>query len=88
MAKKRKKCPFCGAEVNKDNLNRHFLKVHGDLSEKDFKKKGLKMPAGAGGRKPRQVGKRASKKGNKITKTVSESKAKVVPEIASYSKNL
>ena len=66
MAKKRKKCPFCGAEVNKDNLNRHFLKVHGNLDKSDFEKKGLKKPNGIGGKKTRKKGKRESKKGNKL----------------------
>jgi cyclophilin family peptidyl-prolyl cis-trans isomerase len=69
LAKKRKKCPFCGAEVNKDNFNRHFLKVHGDLDERDFKIKGYKKPIGLGGKKTRKVGKRESKKGYKITNT-------------------
>jgi cyclophilin family peptidyl-prolyl cis-trans isomerase len=29
-----KECPFCGAEVNKENLEKHFLKVHKDLKKK------------------------------------------------------
>lgn len=69
MTKKRKKCPFCGAEVNKENLNKHLLKVHGELDERDFKLKGLKKPAGAGAKKARKVGKRESKKGNIISNT-------------------
>ena len=67
MAKKRKECPFCYAEVNKENFNKHLTKVHNDLSEKDFEKKGLEKPGGAGSRRPRKVGKRASKKGKKIS---------------------
>jgi cyclophilin family peptidyl-prolyl cis-trans isomerase len=67
LAKKRKKCPFCYAEVNKENLERHFLKVHGELSKEEFKKHGLKKPSRIGGKKKTQkVGKRASKKGNKL----------------------
>jgi cyclophilin family peptidyl-prolyl cis-trans isomerase len=70
LAKKRKKCPFCGADVNKENLERHFLKVHGELSKEDFKKEGLKKPSGTRGKKkPRKVGKRVSKKGAKIYNT-------------------
>lgn len=44
MAKKAKKCPFCGAVLKKENFNRHLSKVHGDLSEKEFRRKGLKRP--------------------------------------------
>jgi cyclophilin family peptidyl-prolyl cis-trans isomerase len=70
LAKKRKKCPFCGAEVNKENLDRHFLKVHNDLDEKDYKTKGLKKPIGTHGKKEtRKVGKREAKKGNKLNNT-------------------
>jgi cyclophilin family peptidyl-prolyl cis-trans isomerase len=69
VAKKRKKCPFCGAEVNKENLDRHFLKVHKDLNESDFKKKGLKKPVGLSGKKPKKKGKREAKRGNIIDNT-------------------
>jgi len=69
MVKKRKKCPFCGAEVNKENLDRHFLKVHSELHEKDYEKKGLKMPIGiASKKKTQKEGTRESKKGNPIKK--------------------
>ena len=65
-----KKCPFCATEVNKENLDRHFLKVHGDLGEKDFAKKGLTKPSATTGKKKSpKVGTRESKKGNKIRST-------------------
>lgn len=44
MAKKSKNCPFCGVEVKKENLERHFLKVHGDISKKEYELMGLKKP--------------------------------------------
>jgi hypothetical protein len=63
LAKKRKKCPFCAAEVNKENFDRHLLKVHSDLDEKDFKKKGLKAPIGAAStKKTQKEGKKGSRK--------------------------
>jgi cyclophilin family peptidyl-prolyl cis-trans isomerase len=54
LAKRRKKCPFCGVEVKKENLDRHLHKVHSDLKKKDFEKKGLKKPVGAMGKKKTQ----------------------------------
>ncbi len=63
MAKRRKKCPFCGAEVNKENLDRHLLKVHSELDEEDYEKKGLKKPIGTASKKKTQgKGKRDSRK--------------------------
>jgi cyclophilin family peptidyl-prolyl cis-trans isomerase len=63
LAKKRKKCPFCGNEVNKENLDRHLLKVHSDLKEEDFEKKGLKTPIGfATKKKTQKEGKKGSRK--------------------------
>ena len=44
MAKKMKECPFCGAEVNKANLGKHFIKAHQDLDERDFELMGLNKP--------------------------------------------
>jgi cyclophilin family peptidyl-prolyl cis-trans isomerase len=57
-------CPFCYTEVNKENLEKHLLKVHGDLDKGDFEQKGLKKPVGAvGEKKAVKEGTRVSKKG-------------------------
>lgn len=86
MAKKRKECPFCYAEVNKENLNRHLLKVHGDLDEKDFESKGLKKPVGATGeKKPIKEGARISKKGNPFKKSKTSAAIAVVAVIVMIS---
>jgi cyclophilin family peptidyl-prolyl cis-trans isomerase len=45
MAKTTKECPFCGAEVKKENFNRHLLKAHKDAGEKEFGEKGMSKPA-------------------------------------------
>lgn len=72
-----KKCPFCGAEVNKENLDKHFLKVHGDLDKEDFKREGLKKPVGTAGRKRTQSKgkagqrKRKPKKKDRVSTAVS-----------------
>jgi peptidyl-prolyl cis-trans isomerase B (cyclophilin B) len=39
-----KECPFCGVEVNKAKLEKHFLKAHGDLSKKKYTKAGYEKP--------------------------------------------
>ena len=50
MAKKTKECPFCMAEVKKENLSRHLLKAHGELGEEEFRTRGLQKPLEAGER--------------------------------------
>jgi cyclophilin family peptidyl-prolyl cis-trans isomerase len=52
---KKKKCPFCAAEVNKENFNKHLFKVHKDLDKEEFKKEGLKKPSGDAARKKSQT---------------------------------
>lgn len=77
MAKKRKKCPFCGVEVNKENFDKHLLKVHKNLKKKDFEKKGLKKPVGAASKKKDQdegkkvTRKRKPKKKDRVTPAIS-----------------
>jgi peptidyl-prolyl cis-trans isomerase B (cyclophilin B) len=77
MAKKTKKCPFCKAEVKKENLDRHLHKVHSDLKKKDFEKKGLKKSVGAPGKKKIQsegktgVRKRKPKKKDRVSAVIS-----------------
>lgn len=44
-------CPFCGAEVAKDNYSRHLLKTHGDKSDEEWKSKGLEKPVDRAARK-------------------------------------
>jgi cyclophilin family peptidyl-prolyl cis-trans isomerase len=44
LAKKSKNCPFCGVEVKKENLEKHFLKAHSDLSKKDYAAQGIEKP--------------------------------------------
>jgi len=39
-----KECPFCGAEVKRNNFNRHLRRVHSELEEEEFEKEGLAMP--------------------------------------------
>ena len=45
MAKITKECPFCGAEVKKENFNRHLLKAHKDVKKEKFEESGLSKPA-------------------------------------------
>ena len=51
MPEKSKKCPFCGADVGKGKFNKHLRKVHGELGEKEFKKKGMAKPVKADDKK-------------------------------------
>jgi cyclophilin family peptidyl-prolyl cis-trans isomerase len=77
LAKKRKECPFCYAEVNKENFERHLSKVHGSLDEEAFEKKGLKKPTGTKGKKKTKkkvkkgVRKRKPKKKDRVSTAVS-----------------
>jgi cyclophilin family peptidyl-prolyl cis-trans isomerase len=62
-----KMCPFCGVEVNRENLNKHFKKVHSELDESDFKMVGYEKPNGDFGKKREyKEGTRESRKGNRI----------------------
>jgi cyclophilin family peptidyl-prolyl cis-trans isomerase len=66
---KKKTCPFCGSEVNKENFQRHLFKVHGDLDKSEFSREGLKKPTEPGGKKSKKKGKREAKRGNKLPNT-------------------
>jgi hypothetical protein len=66
LAKKKKKCPVCGVEVNKENLDKHLQKVHGERGEEE---KESKKPVGAE-KKTKGTRKRKPKKKDRTSAVV------------------